>query len=227
MSNEKSLVKSLERSLQAKTLGDLVRAKTSEVVYLVADVSSSMHDTFLDKDGRTARKIDALRRVVAMIQNKTPTPMIIFGGPWYPEGFTFGGDQQLIYAKFADEVPEPFGGTPLAEAIQFARDNGAGRLVVISDGGPNDQSRAMETAAVFGGRIDVVYIGMPGDYGSKILIELAEKSGGTQFEGDLTEPLALAGSVIGLLNGEVLQVSEDEEEDADEDDEEDEDDEDQ
>jgi hypothetical protein len=52
---------------------------------------------------------------------------------------------------------------------------------------------------MFGGRIDVVYVGNPGDYGSKFLASLAEASGGTSFDGDLSEPKELVGAVVGLL----------------------------
>ena len=220
----------LEKSLGVSSLADLVRVKTSEVKYLLLDASGSMLDTMLDEQGRTTRMCDQMRRVVAGIQAQQATPMIAFGllgtKPEDPnDPYSFRSRQ--ILADFVNESPEPNinASTPLAEAIEFARENGGGHLIVISDGEPNwPHSDSIDAAKRFGGRIDVVFVGMPGSPGSIFLKELAEATGGVQFEGDLGDTKALTGNVIGLLNGEVPEIVDDEEDD--EDDEEDDDDED-
>lgn len=189
MTEQTSLARTnLEKSLKASTLDDLVRVKTSEHVFLLLDCSSSMNERM--RNGKKA--IEALRDVVKEIQSQRPVQMVAFG-PDY-EGRT---------VAFVGSVPAAAGGTPLDDAILFAKQENAGRIVVISDGCPNSQGAAMEAAKMFGGQIDVVYVGDPGDYGSVFLKALAESTGGTEFDGDLSEPKALGGAVVGLLNGDV------------------------
>jgi hypothetical protein len=123
---------------------------------------------------------------------------------------------------FITEIPDALGpSTPLAEAIDMARENGYAKAVVISDGIPDDRFAAMEAARRFGGRIDVIFVGNPGEAGSMFLDELATATGGRRFEGDLADVKEITGAVVGLLNGETME--EDDDDDEDEDDEEDDD----
>lgn len=211
----------LEESLEAGSLKAM--ARDAECVMLLIDCSGSM-------DGRMRngkRRIDGLREVVNTIKVSGHVPMIAFGGPY---------DAQV---RFVDGVPEPDGGTPLHLAIPFAKEYGATRLVVISDGIPDLQQQSLDEAKKFGGRIDVAFVGNAGDGGETFLAELARVSGGTQFTGDLGDPKKLSASVIGLLEGEVeapiqgegfasvddddvIEPEEDDEEDEDEDDSDDE-----
>jgi Mg-chelatase subunit ChlD len=224
MSNEnKSLLRTAEKSLQIKSLKDLVRARTSENSVLCIDVSYSMTATM--RNGKT--RIQGLREVVAGMRTKrADVQMIAFGlnsnrSLHDPTGLEPNmGSKQV---DFVTEVPDAQGGTPMAEAIDLARTSGFGRAVVISDGGPNDQHAALEAARQFGGRIDVIYVGDAGDPGSRFLDELAKITGGQRFEGDLSEVKELTGAVVGLLNGESLEEDDDDDDDDDEEEEEDDD----
>lgn len=183
MSNE--LVRRMEASLEAKSLTDLVQAVTDEV-FLLIDTSGSMAAQ-LDVEKRA---IDALRDVVRDIRTQGSCPMIAFGGPY---------DMPV---RFVDVVPEPAGGTPLAQALQLAKDYGATRVVVISDGAPDGGTEFnLEAARLFGGQIDVVYIGEPGSAGELFLKKLAEATGGSGMGGDLRKPKELTRGIIGLLEG--------------------------
>lgn len=183
-----SLETSLESSLKSL-------AREAEVVMLLIDTSGSMNEVvgrrsrFEDHGGK--RRIDALREVVHNITTTGSVPTIAFGGPF---------DAQV---RFVDGVPEPAGGTPLHAAIPFAKQYGANRLVVISDGMPDLADESLIQAKAFGGQIDVVFIGNPGEEGSFFLDRLAEATGGKRFEGDLGDTKKLTGVVIGLLDGEV------------------------
>lgn len=182
MSDQNSLVrKNLENSLAIGGLSDLVKA--TEVVMLLLDTSGSM-------DGAP---IEALRKVVADIKAQGHVPMIAFGGPY---------DAQV---RFVDNVPNADGGTPLHLAIPFAKDYGATRLVVISDGSPDLPDQCMIEAKNFGGQIDVVFIGHAGDMGSVFLEAMAKATGGRRINGgDITiNTKAITGTVIGLLEGDV------------------------
>jgi hypothetical protein len=212
MSNEnKSLMQVAGKSLQVKSLKDLVRVRTAENSVLLIDVSTSM-DAHM-KNGK--KRIQGLREVVVGLQAKKPTTLIAFGLRPFDET----GLEKRDEVGFVTEVPEAQGGTPLAQGIDFARSNGFGRAVVISDGEPNDDRAAMESAMAFGGRIDVIFVGDPGSRGSIFLDQLAQATGGTRFEGDLSDVKEITGAVAGLLNGEVLEEDEDDDEDEDEDDE--------
>lgn len=152
----------------------------SEVVMLLIDTSGSMGGT----------PIRNLRDVVAGIQAQGTVPMIAFGGPF---------DAQV---RFVDVVPEPDGGTPLHLAIPFAKQYGATRLVVVSDGLPDLTNESMTAAKEFGGQIDVVFVGHD-ERGSFFLNELARATGGRRINADLSDIKAITGTVIGLLEGAV------------------------
>lgn len=174
----------LSKTLAIKSLNDMVRAKTSEAVFLLIDVSGSMRTTM--RNGK--RRIEGLRNVVGDIRQGREVKMIAFGG-------------ESDGAYHVSSVPEPTGGTPLHSAIDLARTSEAGRVVVISDGVPDDQSAALDSARTFGGRIDVVFVGNPGEAGERFLKILAESTGGTEFHGDLSELKQLSSAIVGLLEG--------------------------
>jgi hypothetical protein len=222
MSNEKALVKSLEKSMSINSLKDLARVSKSENAILLVDVSGSMGAHM--QNGKT--RIQGLREVNAGIQSKRATTMIAFGLFPNRNADPTGLEQRTVGSEvdFITEIPEAQHSTPMAEAIDFARAHGFGRAVVISDGGPNDPHAAMEAAKRFGGQIDVIYVGDPGDPGSIFLDELAKATGGSRFEGDLSEVKNITGAVIGLLNGEVMEQEEEDENGDDDGDDEDEDD---
>lgn len=191
MSNDNnSLVRqTLEQSMTFKSLGSLAAA--SERVFLCIDTSDSMSSPVISDDpdhrfdGPRKRCIDALKEVVA--EARSGEPMISFGHQ----------------VGFVDAVPEPHGGTPMAEAIALGREYGATRLVIISDGFPNDGPRTLEEGTAFQGRIDVVYIGPKGGPGETFLDQLARSTGGVRHIGSLSNTKELAGQVTLLLTGEV------------------------
>jgi hypothetical protein len=197
----------MSQSLIRQQLGLTLRSSLkslvsqSQTVMLLIDTSGSMsshvleptHEQVMSGDyTRGKRKIEALREVVKDIQSQGDVPMIAFGGGMYDDGGA---------VRFVKDVPEPNGGTPLHLAIPFAKQYGANRIVVISDGMPDMVEGSMEAARAFGGRVDVVYIGAPGDPGEKFLKALANATGGVQLTDNMLDPKALASSVIGLLEG--------------------------
>jgi len=224
-----ALVRSLEKSASLSSLSDLVRVRENENVALLVDVSGSMADPVDGESGYNrnyTRRIDALRIVVRDVVQTKMVPVVAFGGP------VTDSDHRYTYAWLVpfDSIPEPVGGTPLRQAIEFARAQGFGRLLVISDGQPEDKSGCLEAAKQFGGRIDVVFVGPTNDIwgGSLFLDELAKATGGNRFEGDLGDTKQISGTIAGLLAGDVMEEvdEDDDEEDDDEDEDEDEDDED-
>lgn len=172
----------LNKSLRANTLSDLVRVRTAGLPMLLIDTSGSMDDILAD--GKT--RINATRDTVRELTKGGETPVKMIG---------FGGYE----AQVITSIPNACGGTPLASAIDLAKQQGASHVIVISDGMPNDQRGALESAARFGGKIDVIFIGNKGEPGEQFLKQLSESTGGTEFHGDLTAPKELADKIAGLL----------------------------
>lgn len=193
MSNE--IVKKLNATLSIKSLSDLVRVKTSESVLLLIDTSSSMNDRL--RNGRS--RMDMLGEVVTDLRKGAEVKMIAFGG------------MEDAAWELSTVPARGQGGTPMHAGINLARTKNAGRAIVVSDGVPNDRSLAMESAKEFGGRIDVIFVGNPGEEGEAFLKMLAESTGGTEFTGDLSKPKEIGAAIKGLLAGH-----DDDEEDEDE-----------
>lgn len=194
-----TLVKSnLERSLEVGSLKELVRAKTSQKVLLLIDVSGSMGYTMRN----SKQRIDGLRESVREIQKSHQTDMIAFGlDQFNNKSAPSAVSSSNAEVGFVTTIPDPHGGTPLHSAIDLAKQSEAGRCVVISDGVPDSRTRAMESARSFGGRIDVVFVGNPGEPGEEFLRQLAEATGGTSFTGDLSEPKQLGKGIVALIEG--------------------------
>jgi predicted subunit of tRNA(5-methylaminomethyl-2-thiouridylate) methyltransferase len=71
-------------------------------------------------------------------------------------------------------------GTNMQDALVFIKmADGCGiRLILISDGQPDDREGALRMARTFTSRIDVIYIGPPDGEGERFLAELANCTGG-------------------------------------------------
>lgn len=119
----------------------------------------------------------------------------------------FSGKVALIV--FANEVQfcptgipiQLGGGTELAKALQFIKvaDDIGIKLVIISDGEPNDKSECLKIARTFTSKIDTVFVGPENDiYGGRAFLEqLAQVTGGTFQQS--SEPGLLAESVEVLM----------------------------
>lgn len=184
--------KQLETSLESSTLKSLQRELGADNPMLCLDLSGSMDARMMN--GKT--RIVGLREVLASIQG---VPMIAFGGVETSE------------PRFVDRAGDSGGGTPLHAAIALAKTYGATRLVVISDGLPDDGPRAMDEAKSFRGKIDVVFVGdtdsAEGRLGSQFLDELARATGGQRIVGSLVETKAITGKVMLFLEGEVAPTT--------------------
>jgi Mg-chelatase subunit ChlD len=75
------------------------------------------------------------------------------------------------------------GSTDLARAIGYLRGlaKRPERIVLISDGDPDDPNAAMREATGFSVPIDIIFIGQKGSSGERFMINLAKFTGGRQF----------------------------------------------
>lgn len=172
----------LKSSLANSSLSSLVQATAAagRRSLLLVDCSSSMRQP-LAKGGT---RISELRNVVEDLRTTHPVPVAAFSG----DG-----------VRLVDGIPNPTGGTPMSDAIEFGTTNRATHLVVVTDGVPNSESAAFEAAREFGGRIDVYYIGNGGDEGARFCQRLAKMTGGTCGVTDLGDVKALSAGIKGLL----------------------------
>ena len=168
LATTKSALDRLNRSLEKSSLDDLVKARTQRALLLV-DCSDSMGIRVRTGE----RRIEALRKVVTTLRETHSVPMAAFG--------LRGAEPVAV----VDSVPEPQGGTPLDLAIEFGTEQGATKLVIVTDGEPNSEEAALDAARRFGGPIDVFYIGNGNDRGFRFCKELAETTGGTCGLSDL------------------------------------------
>jgi Mg-chelatase subunit ChlD len=100
--------------------------------------------------------------------------------------------------------PRLGGGTNMAQALRFVKPtDGLARIILISDGCPDDPEKTLAVARTFEGKIDTVYIGPRGKpliyshNGQEFLQKLAQQSGGVFAQGKA--PGLLAENVTLLL----------------------------
>lgn len=167
---------------KGRSLDEMVKARTRRSLLLV-DCSGSMAEGI----AAGGRKIDALRKVVATLQETHKVPIAAFG-------VRAPGQVEVV-----DVIPDPQGGTPVDLAIDFAKAQGANHIVMVTDGQPNDRGTAFASARTFGGAIDVFYIGDGRDGGAQFAAELAEMTGGKCGVTDLGKPKELSATIAGLL----------------------------
>ena len=103
---------------------------------------------------------------------------------------------KIAVVRFSDEVAfEPSGvpefssgGTDLVAGLQFVKIADTVpdmRFVVISDGQPNDESKALDTAKKFQNRIDVIFVGDERNVNAiRFMNKLAASAGGKQISAD-------------------------------------------
>lgn len=151
---------------------------------LLVDVSGSM-DSPDAPNGMTRH--DYADMELANLQTSLPGKLAVICFSDYPLFCPSGVTEKLN------------GGTDLAKALEFIKPaDGLGiRIIVISDGQPNDAQGALRVAKTFKSKIDVVYIGPEFGGGMAFLKKLAETSGGQYVK--TTEIAKLADPVRRLL----------------------------
>ncbi len=99
-------------------------------------------------------------------------------------------------------VPDlPTGSTDLAQCLKFVKPaDGTGiRLILISDGEPDNQEESLHIAAQFKSKIDTVYVGPLNGYGADFLKRLAAATGGQAVTQSVQQIAQLSQTVKKLL----------------------------
>ena len=133
---------------------------------ILFDVSGSMNSTDGIWVSRFERGIKELKDLQATMPGRVALIQFADHPDFLPGGVpttAYGGTDltaALRYIKIADEIPDM-------------------RIIVISDGEPNNELTALAEASRFQNRIDTIYIGPETEtIGRNFLAELASRSGG-------------------------------------------------
>lgn len=150
---------------------------SADVIILV-DVSGSMDS----KDARDNQKrYDVACQELARLQGELPGKIAVVAFSDHAE-FAPGGVPPYIGAE-----------TNLAGALQFVKAaDGLVKFVVISDGMPDNEEKALAIARQFQSKIHTIYVGPEDDFGvgRRFLEKLAAASGGQFTTSDRAHELA-------------------------------------
>jgi len=158
---------SLEKSVSSVAVKSkleklLAKREQAQQVVLVLDCSGSMQE---QGDSPGERRIDSLRGVISNL---------------HQQGIVF---RQLVFnssCMWSDIVPEPSGGTNLANALEFCEKIQAKHVIVVSDGQPDSRDAALAVAKRLNCQIDVFYVGPKGDASAQeFMKQLASLTGGS------------------------------------------------
>ena len=148
---------------------------------LLLDTSSSMAVTVECQDNQPVKAIANLRTLAEPFKHLRK--------------FSFNNTTQEI----GDWIPDPKGGTNLADAFNYLKQQGCKQIVLLTDGQPDNEYEALLEAE--GLHIDIYYIGsgpVP-----EFLLQLARQSGGSVGSSHLTQDnlTQIGQTIAGYLEG--------------------------
>lgn len=158
-SNTSLLAKSMSASISQLKQAKKSITQLADTVFLL-DTSGSMNRSYQGK-----RLIDHLKSAIADYPNLRK---FSFNSGFYP-----------------DTIPNPDGGTDMAYAFGQIFHFYPQHIILVSDGLPNDQTAAIEAAKRTKAKVDIIYIGKPGDPGEAFMLRLARLCGGQTFTASL------------------------------------------
>lgn len=117
---------------------------------------------------------------------------------------------KIAVVGFSDNARFAVGGIPrfaqgmtdMVKALEFVkRVDGCGiKIILISDGEPNEEQATLKLAGTFETKIDTVFVGKETSDGRKFLLELSKRTGGISVCQE-TEKLHFLGTNLKLLLG--------------------------
>lgn len=180
----KAIVKGSLTDIQQQSGKSLAETFLSAEIVVVVDTSASMgqHDA---PGGMT--RYDAACKQLSTIQGQNPGKVAVISFSSWPVFCPNGTPDNLN------------GSTDMVEVLKFVKpvDGTGTKIVLVSDGEPDDSEGTLKLAKTFQTAIDVIYIGKEGGYGYQFLQELAKLTGGKSFKSEA--PGLLANGVETLL----------------------------
>jgi len=160
-------------------LATTIRERAEDIgsaVVILCDLSGSMR----------GKRISRLKEALESLWATMPRSRLI--------GF---GDKVRTYAAPEDLPDEPSGSTPMTAALDMALVLRPAKVIVISDGQPDNEETALELAGKIPGVIDIVFCGDDKDRsGITFMHKLARVGGGRVVIHDIEKTKALLGPVI-------------------------------
>lgn len=159
------------RETQARKGLTFAEAFLSVEAIVVVDISASMNQKDVAGEGGMCSRWDEAGRQLQRLQHRFPGRLAVVA---FSDNAEFCPDGQLPHVK---------GGTNLYGALEFiAPADGCGiRIIVASDGEPDDPASALALAQKMESKIDAIYIGSS-DCGRRFMRELAKASGGKSLD---------------------------------------------
>lgn len=180
------LVRGSLRDIAIHSRTSLAQVFAGAEAMILLDTSGSM--VLNDCPGNT-RRCDAARDQLIRLQQGMPGKIALVS--W---------DDSPRFC--ANGLPSPpSGGTDLVAALNFAKPaDGCGlKIIIISDGEPNDPQAALALARLFKTKLDVIYIGPEDGFGRDFLRRLADARGGTFSANNVEGITTLAPTITKLL----------------------------
>lgn len=180
------VAKMAEKQVQGKAAKMRERFQScTEKVVVLCDVSYSM-DSFVASSN--SRKYDHMKVAIADAARTYPGLILI----------AFGSSCREFDSAAALPACGALGGsTDMAKALRSVLAVRPRKTLVISDGLPDNQDKALEAAAELTGSVDTIYCGYDGDPGVRFLQRLSRETAGQQMTWDGLREL---GTVVrGLL----------------------------
>ena len=174
-------------AIAAQSGQSLAESFLSATAVIIVDVSGSMAQND-SRGGRTRYEV-ALEEL-EKLQKEMPGKIAVIAFSDMPH-FVPGG------APIMDG-----GGTDLAKALEFAKvaDVPGMRFVVVSDGCPDDEDKALRVARTYQNRIDTIFVGAEGDHDAQAFLKrLASVGRGQHVTAAQVKELAKETQL--LLNG--------------------------
>lgn len=166
-----SLIKSAATTLPATTgavepYAERLRRIRNRDTVVLADVSGSMDSPAWG--GRTKHAVlrEAIDDTMRRVAHRT---------------FAFSSDVREITS--AADLPPAGGHTALHRAIDRAGELRPGRILVVSDGEPDDETAALAAARAFDGVIDVLYIGPDSNAAAMAFLRRLSEVGHGRYQG--------------------------------------------
>ena len=180
----RAIVKGSLTDIQQQSGKSLAETFLNAEIVVIVDTSASMgqHDA---PGGMT--RYDAACKQLSTIQGQNPGQVAVISFSSWPAFCPNGTPDNLN------------GSTDMVEALKFVKpvDGTGTKIVLVSDGEPDDSEGTLKLAKTFQTAIDVIYIGKEGGYGYQFLQELAKLTGGKSFKSEA--PGLLANGVETLL----------------------------
>lgn len=166
-----AIVKGSLTDIQQQSGKSLAESFMSAELVVLVDTSASMGQH--DAPGGISR-YEAACNQLATIQGNNPGKVAVISFSSWPTFCPHGTPDNLN------------GSTDMVEALRFVKpvDGTDTKIVLVSDGEPDNADETLKLARTFQTAIDVIYIGREGGSGYKFLQELAKLTGGKSFKSE-------------------------------------------